>query len=552
MKFISGIFVFWLLLTSAWAYNLNSTEKAKWDLAISKLNNATLNVKWDKSKFQMKNIADLNKLKAKAKNEQLKSLIDYIIAGFWSKNYNETKSVINNVETKKVLSSSEINNKLIYNISNKYKLTLDYKLTNYYNDITSGLVSLAPNMLVISKNPQAVTFMWNEYYYSNIINIKYSSDMKHSAAVLDDFLNGKKYIIKDWVKDKYWFDDISEIEFSPDWNSLSYIWKNRPTDPKIIKTNKYETINSRLVLVNNIEYYVVTDWIKWNKYEFINWLHYSRDGKYLIYDAKKDELFIFVWNNKEIDKNIDKYNPDYNKLTELYHYRNIFQNTEIMGRFSKDMTNMYYVKKDKLSWKKTITINNSSSVKYWPYDDILEIKYLSDTYKTEYKYQYSKTSNSGPMSYLEWLWVDKNSITIPLSYIIKECSDISKWICNYIAIINWVKQNLIYDYGIENIIISPNLNNISYIWKKKIENKNKDSLSFIDAFVSVVVTNWKEGKIYDKISFLQYSPDNHLIYLAYKDWKKYIVNDWIETEIDIDDKIWTNYLKFVWARIIEK
>lgn len=93
-RFISIVIIFWILVTSTWAYNLNDTEKAKWDLIISKLDTATIKRKWDKVKYQAKYITALNKLKAKSKNEQLSALIDYIVVWFWSKNYWEVKKEI--------------------------------------------------------------------------------------------------------------------------------------------------------------------------------------------------------------------------------------------------------------------------------------------------------------------------------------------------------------------------------------------------------------------------------------------------------------------------
>lgn len=269
------------------------------------------------------------------------------------------------------------------------------------------------------------------------------------------------------------YDEISELKYSPDWKNISFIAKK------------------------NWKYFIVKNWIEWEKYDIIYDSKYSEDWKHFTFLVIKNSKIVLIkdWvetkENYEELNNISKDNP-INKSYDIE--KNSYKKSIDWKSYG------FIAKKD---WKYFLVKDWIESKKY----NIISDFHFSPDWNS---YYFLAIDNWKVFWTPYWAGIIlDNWEVVPYDYV------------KNTLVKDWVEINK-YDH-IYNPIYSPNWKSFSFIAKK-------DWKEFL-------VKDWIESSKYDwdikrynNELVIQYSPDSSsYVFLAQKDWKKIIVKDWKES-----------------------
>lgn len=374
-----------------------------------------------------------------------------------------------------------------WNLEELYHITESYE----YNDIKRIEYFASGSYILVDKDDvwYSIVYDWKKSKkYEDIPIVKHYQDWKNYSFVAK--IQWKYVFVKDWIESQK-YDQIYDFDISNDWNK--YIFSALKEWKKIIVMNwfeseAYDEIND-LDISEYIANYTFNSFIvrKNNNYLFIkDWV----EQKII---QEKDNKYIYTYKNK-------KYEYDFIDSIKLIQWWKSYI-------FVAKKSDKYVVVKE---WKEI-----------WSYDNIIY------------------NMNNNVMSNFD-ISGDKNSFTFIATKDKKQ-----------ILIKDWFESEK-YD-KINNLIINSGINipikTVNHICYWYLDNaKSYIFKAFID-WKQIVVKDWIESEKYDKISDI-FCFNNNYSYVAEKEWKNVlinnwnIINEWIKKSINYLD--WKDYIFNDW------
>ncbi len=472
----------------------------------------------------------------------------------------------------------------------------DYCKYETYEDIKYVWVEYKGYYSTTEENNDIVAYMakkdWKRFVvkdwvksksYEDIIYFTYSEEKDEYAFIAVKW--DKNILVRNWVESEE-YDIVYDLNYFHWWNTFVYValnnwkyyvvenWKksigydNLSHNSKDIFIKYSQDKNSySYIAKKDLKWFVVKDGVVWKYYDYTYFITYNPEGNWFSYVAEEnDEEFIvkdwIEW--KKYDK------PDYERVFEFMWYSLSWDSLEYV--IKRDWK-VYLIKNWKEFWGydkiwKTIYLNDGNDSvffakewekmffiknweKVWEYDDII----IGIGYITWYQWKNFLIVKR------DWRYFLISEFTEIWSYDYVDRSDFSCSLdessCSFIAERDW-KQFIVKDWvelkKIDKINkfeyiewtsdvfyywIDVGQKNISMINNVELGNNVTQVLSWRDwTYIYVLIdTEWKKSIIndwieslkYDYLDNLMYFKDSEkLIYLVYDEGKSFMVNNWTE------------------------
>ncbi len=453
------------------------------------------------------------------------------------------------------LIADEVCNDEILNDVSNYVMSSDSKKIAY--------ISYKDWKYIVIENWKKI---WKEY--DNIYNIVYSPDWKSILfSVLKDW---HEYIVKDWheyIINEWQEYSNSELPiFSPDWEK--FVYKAKEKWELIIIIN-WSIQDEKMNKIKKKEFFVI-NWVEWKKYDKVSNFLYSPDWKSYTYLVSNNGKSYYVkdWNElwKEYDNTFNiTYSPDW----KSYAYVAEKEGKEFLIKDWKQIWDKYeeiYWFNYWLSWNKIVylALNNN---KYHIIKDWIETEDKYDSIKTKFifspdwkSYAYIWSSNWKTYIYKDWIKLEELNIPVNVEmtsvwypeFILPYSFEFSKVWTGFTYVIkdeffgeyifkNWEKSEK-YDY-IYKVIYSKEQKNVDFIYKNKdriyiIEDWIKKDISLENKTIIYYRKKTNDADLYyyilnsevdyENSYYFKLSKDSSSYwFIAEKEWKSFIINDWI-------------------------